>query len=223
MKKQAAQEASHWKPALISSAAVLIAAMAYAVIRYNIIKGVPWEHLPLYISNKGIALASVVLIALAYVFGPLTRIRPKVFAKFIPMEKYFGLLGFGLAAVHGIISLLLFSPANYPKFFLEAGKLNLTGELSMLFGVLGFIIFSLVAISDIPGVIDSAERWKLVQRLGYLAYLFVLLHVAVMGFSGWLQPDTWPGNLLPISLVAFIVIALTFLLRVSVMLFPARR
>lgn len=38
-------------------------------------------------------------------------------------------------------------------------------------------------------------------------------HVLVMGAEGWLQPEKWPGSLLPISLLSFGAISLTFLLR----------
>src|SRR3989338_7743141 len=116
-------------------AVVFAITFAYAVVRYNVIKGVPWQQLPLFISNKAIALAAVAFIALSYDFGPLARFWPKVFARELSTRKFFGLLGFGLAAAHAIISLLIFSQAYYPRFFTEAGKLNLTGELSMLFEI----------------------------------------------------------------------------------------
>ncbi len=206
------------------TAVVLAITFAYAVVRYNVIRGVPWEQLPLFISNKAIALAAVVFIALSYDFGPLARFWPRVFVPELPMRKFFGLLGFGLAAAHALISLLIFSPAYYPKFFTEAGKLNLTGELSMLFGVLALFIFLAAALTSLPSVAASMGRsqWQAVQRVGYLAFFLVLLHVLVMGFEGWLKPSGWPGGLLPISLIAFIVIAFTLLIRAAVIIFPQR-
>ena len=204
------------------AATVLLSTFAYAIIRYNIIKGVAWEHLPLFISNKAIALAAVVLIALAYLLGPLARFWPKRIVPLLGARQFFGLAGFGLGAVHGIGSLLLFTPANYPRFFLTDGTLSLTGELSMAFGVLSFLIFAVVAVTDLPGVTAAMaeDRWQAVQRLGYGGLLLVLLHVVVMGFQGWLQPSTWPGGLVPISLIAAIVIAVTLLLRIIVLMFP---
>ena len=35
------------------------ACLAYAVLRYNVFKGVEWMHLPLYIINKSVALAGI--------------------------------------------------------------------------------------------------------------------------------------------------------------------
>src|SRR3989338_2139975 len=204
-------------------ATTLIAvALIYAVFRYNIVRGVPWEQLPLYITNKGIALSAVLLIALSYVIGPLTRFSPKTFSPWLTTRKYFGLLGFGLAAIHGIISLLIFDPSYYPRFFGENGKLDFNGELSMLFGVISIIIFSVVSISSLNTIEKTIEKkeWLKIQRMGYLAFILVMLHVVFMGYRGWLQPQDWPGGLLPIILISFIFIVLTLLLRTIVIVFP---
>ena len=206
---------------VLLSIIIFLAVFAYAVIRYNVIKGTPWIELPLFISNKAISLSAVVFIALSYALGSLARFWPKTFVPALSMRKFFGLLGFGLAALHGLISLLIFTPAYYPKFFLGSGKLNLVGELSMLFGILAFFVFASVAISSIPAVAKSMEpeRWRAVQRLGYLGLILVFFHVFVMGLAGWLKPGGWPGGLLPISLVAAIVIAFALLVKITAMVF----
>lgn len=202
--------------------AILVGTFLYAIIRYNVIKGTPWEHFPLFINNKAISLASVMFIAFSYMLGPLARFWTNTFVPLLGMRKFFGLLGFGLGAVHGFMSLLLFSPANYPKFFLADGSLNLTGELSMLFGILSFMIFAIVALTGVPSIGNalSQDTWQSLQRLGYAGLILVLLHVVSMGIAGWMEPETWPGGLLPISLVAAIVIASTLLLRVIVLVSP---
>jgi len=200
---------------------IFLIVFAYAIIRYNVIKGTPLIELPLFISNKAISLSAVVFIALSYAFGSLARFWPKTFAPALNLRKFFGLLGFGLATLHGLISLLIFTPAYYPKFFLTSGKLNLVGELSMLFGILAFFVFALVAISSIPAVVKSMDRqrWLAVQRFGYFGLILVFFHVFVMGSEGWLKPAGWPGGLLPISLVAAIVIAFVLLLKITAMVF----
>lgn len=197
--------------------AVVLSALAigYAIIRYHVLKGVPWEHFPLFIFNKGISLSAVFLITLSYMLGRLARIFPHIFTKWLSMRKFLGVAGFGLAATHALISLLILSPSYFPKFFEESGQLNLVGELSLLFGVVSFFIFSIVAATSVPAIEKSMDKhnWLRVQRLGYLALFFVMLHVLIMGYAGWLKPQDWPGGLLPISLVAFIVIALALLIK----------
>lgn len=212
---------THFPPKTLSktfkiTSLVVLLVFIYAIVRYNVIKGVPWSDLPLFISNKAFALGAVVLISLAIIIGPFGKWWPKSFIKHMALRKTLGLLGFGFAAIHAVISLIIFSPEYYPKFFESSGKLNLIGELSMLFGVLGLFVFSLVAIASLPPFAKSLgyTNWKRVQRFGYLAFFFVFLHVFVMGFKGWLTPEHWPGGLLPISLVAFIIILLAFLIRI---------
>ncbi len=213
------------RPKIITTLAILIVVFAYAIIRYNVIKGTAWEQLPLFISNKAISFSAVVFIALSYMLGSLARFWPKTFVPALDLRKFFGLLGFGLAALHGLISLLIFTPAHYPKFFSISGKLNLIGELSMLFGVLAFFVFVVVALTSFPSVAKSMDpgRWLAVQRLGYLGLILIFFHVLTMGFEGWLKPAGWPGGLLPISLVAAIVIALVLLLKITAIVFPKKK
>lgn len=213
------------RPKIITTATILTVVFVYAIIRYNIFKGVAWEQLPLFISNKAISLSAIVFIALSYMLGPLARFWPRTFVAGLDLRKFFGLLGFGLAAFHGIISLLIFTPAYYPKFFLSSGKLNLVGELSMLFGVLAFFVFAIVAFTSILAVtkLIDPQRWLAVQRLGYFGLILVLFHVLTMGFEGWLKPAGWPGGLLPISLVATIVIVLALFLKIMVVIFPKEK
>lgn len=208
-----------------STLTVLIASFTYAIIRYHILKGVSWVDFPLFISNKAIALSAVSFIALSYTLGSLAKFWPMRFETMLTFRKYFGLLGFGLASVHTMMSLLLFSPAYYPKFFTEVGKLSLVGELSMLFGVLSFFLFTIIAIISIPSVSETMDKsqWLKMQRMGYTGCFLVLLHVAIMGIEGWTNPTGWPGGLMPISLVATIIILTVFLLKVSATLFARHK
>ena len=111
---------------------LIASAFLYAIIRYHIIKGVAWSEFPLFISNKAISLSAVALIAVSYAVGSLASFWPRLFERTLPARKFFGLLGFGLAVVHGVISLLIFNSTYYPKFFEASGKLNLLGETSLL-------------------------------------------------------------------------------------------
>ena len=107
------------------------ACLVYAIVRYNVFKGVEWTHLPLYIVNKSAAFGGVVFIALAYVVGKWFGGTPgsePVRAK----AKFFGLAGFGMISMHILMSMVLLSPANYEKFFAESGKLNLGGRSYVL-------------------------------------------------------------------------------------------
>lgn len=216
--------ASPIRPSVWTAVVVFAASLGYAMLRYAVYRGVPLSRLPLYLNNKALAVAAVALIAIAYAMGPLARFFPSAIVPRLDMRKWIGLFGFGLASLHALASLILFSPASYPKFFETNGQLNLVGELSMLFGVLGFAVFAIVAVLSVPSVARDVpeETWLRVQRSGYLGLLLVLGHVFVMGYEGWGNPATWPGGLLPMSLVAFIIGAAALLLRLLVLMLPKR-
>ncbi|HLD57913.1 MAG TPA: ferric reductase-like transmembrane domain-containing protein [archaeon] len=204
-----------WKWAFIVFIVAFVITFSYAIVRYNVVSGVPADQIPLYIFNKAISLTSVIVIGASFIIGPFARFWPKKFVPKLYLRKYLGVLGFGVAALHGLISLLLFNSSYYPRLFTEAGKLTFSGELSMLFGILSLFIFSGVAVTSLPSVEKGMhpKQWKFVQRLGYIAFVLALLHVAVMGWKGWLNTSGWPGGLLPISMLAAAVIIFVLIVR----------
>ena len=184
---------------------IWIPCLAYAIVRYNVFKGVEWTHLPLYVVNKSAALAGLVFIALAYTVGKLfggVRGSEPVRAK----AKFFGLTGFAMISMHILMAMVLLSPANYPKFFLDSGKFNLTGELTFLCGVLGYGCLLLPAITTLPYLYDALgmERWLRSQHMGYATLALACGHTFAMGYEGWFDLATWPGALPPITLLGFI-------------------
>jgi DMSO/TMAO reductase YedYZ heme-binding membrane subunit len=189
--------------------------MTYAILRYHVVSGVDWSHFPLFITNKGVSLAAVFFIGASYLIGKAVRVYKNDSEKRLILIKFCGLIGFSLASIHALMSLLLVSPFYYPKFFSESGKMNLTGELSLVFGVLGMWCLAVTAITSLPFMYEAvgAERWQRGQRMGYLSLLLVAGHVLVMGVSGWLAPSGWHGGLPPVSLVAFIGASVPLLLK----------
>ena len=214
-----------WKITIIVFAFIFSFFFVYAFIRYNVIRDVPFEHIPLFITNKVLAISGTILIGLSFLLGPFTRFWPQTFERTLYLRKPLGVFGFGIAALHSVISLALLSPAYYPKFFLESGKLNLTGEASLLFGILALFIFSVVALTSIPAIASQMkpEQWKSIQRLGYLAYIFVLLHVVVMGFQGWLSSNSYLYGFISISLISALFIITVLLFRLIVIIYPTKK
>ncbi|MYC68836.1 MAG: hypothetical protein F4X12_21210 [Acidobacteriia bacterium] len=185
--------------------AVWGACLVYAIVRYNVFKGVEWTHLPLYIVNKSAAFGGVVFIALAYVVGKLFGGTPGselVRAK----AKFFGLTGFGMISMHILMSMVLLSPANYEKFFAASGKLNLTGEVTFLCGVLAYGCLLFPAITTLPHMYDAfgMERWLRAQHLGYATLALACGHTFAMGYKGWFDLSTWPGSMPPITMLGFL-------------------
>jgi DMSO/TMAO reductase YedYZ heme-binding membrane subunit len=190
--------------------------VTYAIVRYHVFSGIDWSHFPLFIANKGVSLSAVFFIATSYTIGKAVRAYESDSEKQLILIKFCGLIGFSLASIHALMSLLLISPAYYPKFFLESGKMNLTGELTMIFGVLSLWCLAVTAITSLPFMYDAvgAERWQRGQRMGYLSLSLAAGHVLVMGYSGWLTPGRWHAGLPPVSLVAFAAAMVPLLVKI---------
>lgn len=110
---------------------VLLLTTIYPIIRYVLFGNVDPIHLPIYLLNKSVSMASTIYLLFASV----------KFAKGQMEEvKYWGSISWYSAILHVLFSLSLLSGAYYPKFFgLE--KMNLIGELTILFGVVAIFSF----------------------------------------------------------------------------------
>jgi hypothetical protein len=189
--------------------------LSYAILRYHICGGVDWAHFPLYIANKALSLAAVLFVATSYLIGKTIRAYDADPPKRLILIKLCGLMGFSLASVHALMALLLVSPAYYPAFFAATGKMNLTGELSVVFGVLSMWCLAVTALTSLPFMFDAigAERWQRGQWMGYFSLALAAGHVLVMGFAGWMTPADWHAALPPISLIAFIAATVPVLIK----------
>ena len=113
--------------------------------------------------------------------------------------------GFLLVLIHALISFLLFKPEVYKQFFIENGTLTLAGGLSMLGGVLAFVVLWGYNLSFQTHLREDTKFIKFITSRKFLltAFLFSLVHLFFMGYEGWMNPAAWHGGLPPISLVGF--------------------
>jgi hypothetical protein len=167
--------------------AVLLLTTVYAVMRYAGFGDVSLSHLPGYLLNKGIAMAAVVALFMAA--QGLVRSQPDT-------VRFWGRGAAHLVFLHVLLALALLSKGNYPKFF-DADRMSLTGEGMLLFGVLSAYCFWRLGASDIKPAIQ--------RTLTTLGCALVAVHLLIMGYGGWLQPQKWHGGLPPITLLCFIL------------------
>lgn len=163
--------------------AVLVS-LIYATVRYNVFKGVPWSEWPIYITNKALALASLIMITWMLACRLTGR-------KLNDDVRNWTAACMG---VHILLSLALLSPEYYADFY-KGPKLTAVAGFSLLLG-------------------GIAARWPLMRlrrseshahhgmQLGFVGVL-AGTHAGLFGFSGWLSPQTWPGYMLPITLISF--------------------
>ena len=196
--------------ALIAS--IFVFAVAYAVLRYHVAGPVPWKDFPFFILNKGISLAAFVLIACNFGFGPLRNIGVPLPDSWLAARKAIGMTGFLLVLIHALMSFLLFKPAVYANFFAADGTLTLLAGLSMLAGVLAFVVLWAYNLSFQTFLREDEVFISFITSRRFLLVAFILggAHLLFMGYEGWLKPGGWHGGLPPISLVAFAVFVVVY-------------
>ncbi len=118
----------------------LIFGLAYAIVRYHIVGPVPWKDFLFFFFNLGLCLSAFILLTCNFGFGPLRNLGVRVPEGWLNARKALGMTGFLLVLIHALMSFMLFSHANYGKFFEADGTLTLLAGLSMLGGVLAFVV-----------------------------------------------------------------------------------
>lgn len=177
---------------------MILIALCYAVTRYVISGAVLPSNIPLYIMNKVMSLTAV---------GALLFSAVSYFKDDNQGARVWGIFSFNMAIIHVMLSMLLMGPEYYYNFFTFEGdkRMNIKGELSMFFGVLGaFTYFKLVG---------SKHGTKTMAYLKLASTFCIGSHIFIMAVKSWL-PWTWDKkfNMPPISLLGFICVGLAFLI-----------
>ena len=166
--------------------AVLLITTLYTLVRYVVFGHVSPVHVPVYLVNKSISMASVVLLSFAaFSYSRQNTDRLRVW----------GTASLHCACIHVLLSLSILSSGYYPKFF-GAEKMNLPGEVAVLLGILAIYCYWL------SHYVRTVPMRRGVFQV--FASLFVAGHLTVMGFQGWLNVAKWHGGLPPISLVSLV-------------------
>ena len=123
--------------------------IVYAITRYHFFKGVPFQQFFPEILNKGLSLAAILLISLSLSVGPLSRQFPDKFNNLLLGKRLFGLWGFVFAFLHSLVSIHIYKPDHYPKFF-SLEHLNVLGKFVLYFGVVSLILLSIAFMVSFP-------------------------------------------------------------------------
>ncbi len=194
----------------------MIFGLGYAVVRYHLAGPVPWKDLPFFILNKGISLSALVLLVLNFGLGPLRSLGVNVPDSWLNARKALGMTGFLLALIHALMSFMLFSPSVYGKFFEADGTLTLMAGLSMLGGVLAFVVLWAYNMSFQTFLREDQAFIRVITSRNFMlsAMLLTAAHLLFMGYEGWLNPSGWHSGIPPISLVAFVFFAVGYLVNI---------
>ena len=188
-------------------ALTVILSLVYAILRYHIVGPVAWKDFPFFILNKGISLGAFILLTFNFGLGPLRNLGVKVPEGWLNARKALGMTGFLLVLIHALMSFMLFKPAVYGKYFQDDGTLTLTAGLSMLGGVLAFVVLWGYNLSFQTHLREDKAFIQFItsRRFLLVAMLLGAAHLVFMGYEGWMNPSDWHGGLPPISMVAIAV------------------
>ncbi len=208
------QSANQQNPAGLIIAVTLLFALGYAVLRYHIFGQVPWKDLPFFVLNKGLALGAFILLTFNFGLGPLKNMAVNVPEGWLSARKALGMTGFLLVLVHTLMSFMLFKPTVYGKFFEENGTLTLLAGLSMLGGVSAFVVLWGYNLSFQTHLREDKGFIQFITSRRFLLAAMILgaVHLIFMGYEGWLNPSGWHGGLPPISLVAFVLFVIGYII-----------
>jgi hypothetical protein len=193
---------------------ILSISLGYAVLRYHIMGNVPWKDLPFFIMNKGLALSAIILLTLNFSLGPLHILIAKIPDGWLNARKTIGMTGFLLVLLHVIMSSISFNPTIYGKFFEPDGSMTLLAGLSMLGGVLSFVVLWGYNLSFQTQLRKDKAFIQLITSRKFLltAMLLTAAHLFFMGYKGWLDPSGWLGGMPPISLIGFVIFVFGYII-----------
>lgn len=178
---------------------------------------VPWKDLPFFILNKGLAMGAFILLSINFSIGPLKNLGFAMPQSWLVARKELGMIAFLMAFIHALMSFMIFKPTVYAKFFESDGTLTAVAGISMLAGILTFIILWTYNLSFKTFLREDKAFIKLITSRRFLLFAMLLgaVHLFFMGYEGWLKPATWHGGLPPISLVAFTSFVVAFIINLT--------
>ena len=159
--------------------------LGYAILRYHIVGDVPWKDFPFLILNKGISLAAFILLTLNFSLGPLKNLGVKVNDGWLNARQVMGMTGFLLVLIHALMSFMIFKPEIFGKFFEKNGSLTLYAGLSMIGGILSFVVLWAYNLAFKTNLKEDQKFINFITSRKFLlvAMLFSLLHLFFMGIN----------------------------------------
>lgn len=163
--------------------------LTYAITRYCVLGDVPITDIPLFITNKALAMTGLLLFGFAGLTSDKNDRRTK------------GILATAVVFIHVLATLVLYSH-DYFKKLGDSSEQHMYwyAQISMLASIIASLcLVILLRASDRQS--QSQTEKSLVPGLGRIVLICILLHLAFMGWKGWLDVSSWPGSLPPITLL----------------------
>ncbi len=176
---------------------------------------------PIHRWNRAFADASLLLLAITMLIGPVSRLR-SAWSWSVQWRRAFGVHALVLGAVHVLVVLdgwmawemprlfgLLVHPLRGEYVMVEhgLGLANALGMVALAYGAVLLITSNEYAVRRLGGSV-----WKFIQRSAYVLWMFAVAHTAYFLFMHFLHfdrplpdpnPLRWPFVALVLAVVAF--------------------
>jgi DMSO/TMAO reductase YedYZ heme-binding membrane subunit len=182
---------------------ILIFTYSYAVIRYHVGENIPWSEF-LFVVNKAFSWSAFILISWSI-------LPKKWFLKRNLQRKYFGITGYIFALIHVILNIFLININRFPQFY--SSNKNWTNEFYLFasIGLISFLIFSLIFLVS-TNLVKTKNKDKIIS-LGLYTIVFCALHPFLIGYKNWLNINSWPLFLPPITLLSILILILFLIIK----------
>lgn len=175
-----------------------------------------WQEIP-NVLNKSVADTSIFLIGMSMLLTSLCYFWDFVDTKII-YRKHLGLIGFAFGLVHIGLSWDVF------KRLITIETWQQGVPWAAFTAAIATVIFTIMALisNNYSTRKLGGQRWRQTLRLGYVAIIFVWLHVALLKSKYWIRwwqegPDSPPSMSLLVALFMLIVVVMRIALQVSIL------
>lgn len=166
----------------------------------------------LSIFNQSVAWTSVILIGLSFALSGICYFWDFADTKII-YRKHLGVVGYHYGIIHFLLTIYIIAQrSNIFEYFAS-------DELfwPFLLGVLALMYFAFMTMISSQYLVHElgSHRWRVLLRIGYVAFFLVVLHYGIQSWPYWVrwwEKKTFPPS---ISLVIFVFSILVFVLRLA--------
>ncbi len=186
-----------------------------------ILTGVVWTYSYLYrgtfnvgMANRGLGDVAIILIGLSFILSSICYFWN--FAdRYIIYRKQLGVVGFVYAIIHTLVIVLYLDPiiTDFATYLEQTNFISYSLALSALFIYGGMVIISTNAMIHKIG----GKLWRELLRVGYIAFVFSIVHYVLLSYPFWIRWFTERGTFLPpfgllVSLFSILVILMRIIL-----------
>ena len=201
--------------------------------RHPVGKGYPWYSFPLFVNNKAISWACLNGFALTQIPGIVARMynlvyndtlrdKPALLRSALEVRKYVGLISLWFLMVHLFMSMLMFGPNYYGRFFVDPqdplSRMSAEGETSFMFGSIGAALYLVLGLCSLPSLAETMtnSQWQFVYGpVAWSALACGTAHVIAQGATiTWINKGNWAWGLPPITLTSTLLPMLVIALKI---------